>query len=107
MNRYQWKIKDLNDLSLLDAGLSYHPVFLKIVAGLGLKKDEIDRFVSPNYNHDLNSPMLFSDMQKALDRLWFASVIQQKIMIFGDYDADGVCGSSIIYRALTFLNFKV
>ncbi len=107
MNRYQWKIKDLNDLSLLDAGLSYHPVFLKIVAGLGLKKDEIDRFVSPNYNHDLNSPMLFSDMQKALDRLWFASVNQQKIMIFGDYDADGVCGSSIIYRALTFLNFKV
>lgn len=107
MNRYQWKVKDQSALPLFESESKYHPIFLKIVAGLGLEKNNIDQFVSPDYDQDLHSPMLFSGMQNALDRLWYANINQQKIMIFGDYDADGVCGSSIIYRALSFLKFNL
>lgn len=51
-------------------------------------------FLEPSLSQ-LNDPMLFDNMQLAVQRLKNAA--NEKITIFADYDADGVCGAAILY----------
>ena len=39
-------------------------------------------------------------MSKAVERLTLAKEKSQTVLIFGDYDADGICASAIMYHAL-------
>ncbi|MDP5038990.1 MAG: single-stranded-DNA-specific exonuclease RecJ, partial [Candidatus Gracilibacteria bacterium] len=45
---------------------------------------------------DLHDPYLLADMQKAVDRVKQAVKLNQRIVIFGDYDVDGVTSTSIL-----------
>ncbi|MBQ4646465.1 MAG: single-stranded-DNA-specific exonuclease RecJ [Candidatus Gastranaerophilales bacterium] len=73
----------------------------------GLENEaEIEKFLNPTKN-DLLSPYLFSDMQKAKERIFEAIEKEQTILIWGDFDCDGVTSSSILYKALKELNAKV
>lgn len=56
---------------------------------------------------DLHSPWSMKDMQKAVERIQYAIQAQERILIFGDYDVDGVCGSSILYQGLQSLGANV
>ena len=42
---------------------------------------------------DFHDPLLFNDMEKVLQRLEKAIQLQEKIIVFGDYDVDGIGGS--------------
>jgi len=55
----------------------------------------------------LHDPLLLPDMGRALDRLEAACKGGEKVMIFGDYDADGLAGTAILHRALSRLGAKV
>ncbi len=62
------------------------------------------------YARDLHDPFLLKDMDKAVARLWWAMSEGEKIMIFADYDADGVPGAAafaLFLRKLGFTNFVV
>ncbi|MEK7481302.1 MAG: single-stranded-DNA-specific exonuclease RecJ [Patescibacteria group bacterium] len=61
---------------------------------------DIDTFLNPDYGRDTHDPFLFRDMQKAVDRLFQAIANQEKIVIHGDYDADGVSASVILSATL-------
>ncbi len=50
--------------------------------------------------NDLNDPYLLPDMQKAVARVEKALANREKILIFGDYDVDGVLSVVILIRAL-------
>ena len=52
---------------------------------------------SPEALHD---PMLFQDMEKAVDLLRNALGDGQRVLIQGDYDCDGVCGTTLLMEAL-------
>jgi single-stranded-DNA-specific exonuclease len=56
---------------------------------------------------DLNDPFLLPDMQKAVDRIEKALARNEKILIFGDYDVDGVLSVVILIRALRKLGGEV
>ena len=49
--------------------------------------------------YPLNDFMLFKDSQKVLDRIEKAIVDNEKIVIYGDYDCDGIMATSILVRA--------
>ncbi len=55
----------------------------------------------------LHSPLLIKDMQKAVDRIKKAIEDQELIMIYGDYDCDGISSIALLYRALKRLNANV
>jgi single-stranded-DNA-specific exonuclease len=77
--------------------LNIHPVVAKILSSRGiLKKDEIEKFILPNYERDTYDPFLFVDMEKAVARIEKAALEKEKVAIFGDYDADGVTSSAIL-----------
>jgi len=61
--------------------------------------DNIDNFINSDYQ-DLLNPFLILDMKKSVGRIIEALRNKEKIIVFGDYDADGVTGSTILYQGL-------
>ncbi len=49
----------------------------------------------------LHDPFLIKDMDVATERLHRALEKGEKILVYGDYDVDGVCGSSLLYLILS------
>ena len=49
---------------------------------------------------DLSDPFLLTDMQKACERIWQAIDNDETIVVFGDYDVDGVTATALLYQHL-------
>ncbi|MFA6521961.1 MAG: single-stranded-DNA-specific exonuclease RecJ, partial [Candidatus Gracilibacteria bacterium] len=80
----------------------------KLLANRGLvDKEEIERFLYPSFERDFHDPFLMKDMAKAVARIGEAIEKKERIMIFGDYDVDGITASAILMRALTKLGAAV
>lgn len=62
----------------------------------------IDQFLNPQLK-DLHSPYVFPDMEKATRRIIEAQKRREKILIYGDYDADGVTSTAMLVLALKSL----
>lgn len=76
-------------------------IVLQLLLDRGLDSQEkIDEFLNPDYLADLHDPFLFGGMEKAVARLYQAIEARELIMIYGDYDADGVSGSVILSSIL-------
>ncbi len=60
---------------------------------------EADAFFSPTVS-DLHDPFLMPDMDKAVNRLNKAMGAKERIMIYGDYDVDGVTAVALVYKYL-------
>lgn len=56
---------------------------------------------------DLHDPFLFPDMQKAVERLQKAIPARERIVVYGDYDVDGLSGSALLIHVLRFLGAEV
>jgi single-stranded-DNA-specific exonuclease len=76
----------------------------KVIARIMRNRDvctdeEIKRYLTGDYN-DLHSPYLLKDAKKAVDIIIRKINENKKIRIIGDYDIDGVCSITILYKAL-------
>lgn len=77
------------------------PAVLQLVFNRGLTTQrQIDEFLNPDFSQDVHDPFLFRDMRRAVDRIRQAIEHDEQIIIHGDYDADGVCGSAILVSTL-------
>ncbi|OGH13914.1 MAG: single-stranded-DNA-specific exonuclease RecJ [Candidatus Levybacteria bacterium RIFCSPHIGHO2_01_FULL_38_26] len=69
----------------------------------GLKtKKEIDEFLNPKLEQ-VNIKSIGIDkteLRKAIERIVKAIKNKEKIVVFGDYDADGICGTAILWETL-------
>ncbi len=61
--------------------------------------NKVKRFLSPGKEH-FRSPMLLKGMAETVERLTEARDNGETVVIYGDYDSDGVCASAIMYYAL-------
>ncbi len=68
----------------------------------GLTESEFEEFLNP-LNCVLSSPYIFADMKKAVERIKKAISNKELILIWGDFDADGVTSTSILYKTLKAL----
>ncbi|MEY4723466.1 MAG: hypothetical protein RLZZ324_979 [Candidatus Parcubacteria bacterium] len=74
-----------------------HPVALRLLASRGItSKEEVEGFMNPDFYRDLHDPFLFRDMERACARVWNALSNGEKVVIHGDYDADGISGSAVL-----------
>lgn len=62
---------------------------------------EIEKFLNPSYDDHLHDPLLLHDMAKAVERLTRAIQDREMIVIFSDYDCDGISGAVVLYEFLT------
>lgn len=63
------------------------------------KEEDINIFLNPTRN-DFHNPYLMPDMKKAVDRIYLAIKEKQKIIIYGDYDVDGITSITVLKRFL-------
>ncbi len=69
--------------------------------------DNIESFLDPKLSDYRLDPFLLNDMEKAVDRIMEAIKNKEKIMIFWDYDVDGITSSYILYEFISrFLKYK-
>jgi len=69
--------------------------FLSLLLARGIELNEISSYLNPSFNN-LNSPYQIQNMSIAKDRLLKAIKNKERIMIYGDYDCDGICATSIL-----------
>lgn len=77
-----------------------NPLIARLLANRGIvNKKEASLFLKGTVN-DLNDASLMKDMKKAVSIIKGAIEEKKKIVIYGDYDCDGVCSTTILYRTL-------
>ncbi|MDP3052000.1 MAG: single-stranded-DNA-specific exonuclease RecJ [bacterium] len=76
----------------------------------GIKtEEEAEKFFHPDYERDLRDPFGFPVMEKIVSRIAKAIEVNEKIVVFGDYDADGICACVIFhdfFKKIGFENFQ-
>ena len=77
-----------------------NPLIARLLANRGIvNKKEASLFLKGTVN-DLNDASLMKDMKKAVSIIKGSIEEKKKIVIYGDYDCDGVCSTTILYRTL-------
>ena len=69
---------------------------------------EQERFLYPDYERDTHDPFLILNMERAVERILSAMADGERIVIYGDYDCDGIPGSVILhdlFRKIGYRNF--
>lgn len=81
--------------------LGMHPVFGRMLRERCIyTAAAARRFFRPQLT-DLHDPFLMNDMQVAVERLNLAIARKERIMVYGDYDVDGVTSVALVYRFIS------
>jgi single-stranded-DNA-specific exonuclease len=79
----------------------------RVMVNRGLADAASARRFLHGHADDFNDPFLFSGMRAAVDRIGKAIADKEKILIFGDYDVDGILSMVMLHKALTVLGGQV
>lgn len=83
--------------------LAIPPLIARVLINRGIKTpEEAERFLSPSLRH-LPDPFLMKDMEKGVERIVRAIQKQERIAVYGDYDADGITATSLLIDFLRSL----
>jgi len=97
-----WKPSHFNrdQLSTLQENTTLDPVFCKLLLQRGITDPKAaNRFFNPQLK-ELHDPFLMKDMYVAVGRINKAIANQEPILIYGDYDVDGVCSVAMMFSFL-------
>lgn len=72
----------------------------QLLLNRGITSD-VERFLQPEWQRDVISPYEFKSMRQAVARVFAALEKGEPITVHGDYDADGVSGSTVLFSTLT------
>ncbi len=108
MNQKQWQIAKSVPASFAQKFPEHPEVVLQLLYNRGLHDQKaIDEFFNPDYEADLHDPFLMTDMDKGVARILEALKKKEKILVHGDYDADGVTSAVMLHEVLTGLGGDV
>lgn len=106
--KYKWKLKKpteyINEETISKFKLT--PIVKKILESKAIvDEQDIQSIIADiDINHDPNQ---LSDMSKAVERIKNAISNDEKILVYGDYDADGVTSTTILVTTLKLLGAQV
>src|SRR5579862_3471287 len=89
--KYLWKIASTDQQETAAIASRYNLSFpvAQVLNSRGFNNDdEIERFLSNNFENNVADPRLLKDAEKAVDRILRAIEHQEQILVFGDYDVD-------------------
>lgn len=102
-----WQLYPLAPSDFFSKQQETNQFILQILYNRGIKEvDDLKWFLS-NEELSLFDPFLFTDMEKAVDLIISHIKAGSKIMIYGDYDADGVTSSALLYDILQIFKAQV
>ncbi len=78
--------------------LEYPPLLRTLLTNRGIATSkEADEFLDPDYTRDIRDPFGIKNMGRAVERILHAMDQKEHIMIYGDYDCDGIPGSVVLH----------
>ncbi len=101
MSRKKWCVNEIDKALACDIADRYNidPFAALLLVSRGITEgDEIERFFSSEA--ELIDPFMLKDMDKAVDRINEAIENDEKIAVYGDYDADGVTATALVCEYL-------
>ncbi len=98
---------DPKQVSMLADSLGCQPAFATVLINRGIcSQDQATAFLKPSLAH-VRSPFLMKDVDRAVERILVAIRRGEKVLIFGDYDTDGITATAILFEFLTCLDADV
>jgi len=84
-------------------GLGISPVTARVLAGRGIRSiGEAKAFLRPTLNQ-MHEPDVMADIDLAAARILDAVEKSERIVVYGDYDADGLCATALMVSFLRLL----
>ncbi len=93
----KWEYYEINkaEVENIEKEYSVSEILATILANRGIGVEKIKTFLSPT-RYDFYNPFDMPDMEKAVDRILKAIENKEKIIIFGDYDVDGITSITVL-----------
>lgn len=89
----------------------YHELLRALLEKRGITDEaSAEVFLNPSYERDFHDPFLMRDMERACVRLFEAMDANEKIIIYADYDCDGIPGAVILsdlFKKINYINYEV
>ena len=107
--KYRWNLAPSQPLltGQLIRELPLSPLLAQCLVNRGVvTKEEVSDFLKPKLKL-LADPFLIPNMEVAVERLWKARSNNERLLIYGDYDADGITSTALLVEALTKLGWDV
>ncbi len=101
MNK-KWELYESNIDKIKDVSKKHgiSELLAKILINRGIVEDEeIEIFLNPN-RHNFHDPFMMPDMEKATNRIIKAIENKEKVIIYGDYDVDGITSITVLKKFL-------
>lgn len=101
MNK-KWEVcgEDKEKIKELTMKTNLSSLLVNILINRGITTvEEVELFLNPTRN-DFHEPFLMPDMEKAVDRILKAIENNEKVIIYGDYDADGITSITVLKKFL-------
>lgn len=101
MNK-KWELYDdqIELVKEISSKYNVSELFAKVLINRGIiEEDEIKTFIEPT-RYDFNDPFLMPDMEKAVNRIIDAIEKKEKVIIYGDYDVDGITSTTVLKKFL-------
>jgi len=105
----RWKLSEAKEdiQSLFAKEFKLNPIVSQILINRNITDLETARrYLNPSL-HDLHSPFLMKDMKEGVARMIRALQGNEKVAIYGDYDADGITALAVLYRFLHVIHERV
>lgn len=101
----KFKEYDKQKVNFLSKKYDLPQYVIKLLLNRNINEEEMLDFLIKDYK--LSNPFLLNDMTKATDRILNAIDKGENIIIFGDYDVDGMIASTMLYNFLYQINANV
>tara|TARA_B100001123_G_scaffold446463_1_gene601025 strand:- start:685 stop:2397 length:1713 start_codon:yes stop_codon:yes gene_type:complete len=109
MSDSQWHIKEIdqNQVEKIEREFNLPHSIARVMALRGINDREISsQFFKPS-KLNMYDPFLLKDMDKAVKRILNQKKTRHKILVYGDYDVDGVSSTSLLYLFLSSIDIDV
>ena len=95
---YKWQVDSRQEPA--ETYGNFHPVIIQLLKKRGIiTPEQIHKFFYPKLDY-LYNPMLLKDMDKAVVRIREAIANGERILVYGDYDVDGITSCAVIVKTL-------
>ena len=98
----RWNIRSSNEKNIknLVQKLSISPLIATLLTNRGINDPKEAKTFLEGDIDDLHDPYLLKDMKKAIKHIKKTITNKEKIMLFGDYDVDGITGTTILSKVI-------
>ncbi|WP_082729416.1 single-stranded-DNA-specific exonuclease RecJ [Leptotrichia sp. oral taxon 847] len=105
----KWELKkyDIKYLMSKSSEFGESKLITRLLLNRGIDtRKKVEKFLNTSEN-DLLDPFLFENMEKVVERIKLAKLKKEKVVIYGDYDVDGISGVAYLVIMLRKLGLNV